>query len=114
MRKSLLLICLAALFLSGCSASAATPHPSPIPTLTAQPPPTATAKAEPEGVIVPEMILEIKNESDPLNTPYGLALDSSGKIYVNDAGNSRVLVFDNAGTLLTKWDKKGSGEGEFN
>src|SRR5512147_506772 len=98
------------LLLSGCS----TPllPPALAPTMTAPPPPTPTTG--PEGAFTPELVLDITNESDPLKTPYGIALDSTGKIYVNDAGNSRVLVFDNNGTQLAKWDQKGNAKGEFN
>ncbi len=93
------------LLMSGCSPAAPLPTPSPVPTMTATPPPTS---------IIPELVLDIANETDPMKTPYGVALDSSGKIYVNDAGNSRVLVFAPDGTLLAKWDRHGSGKGKFN
>jgi len=111
MKKLLVSALLIALFMNGCSTATPISKPDPAPTVTAQPLPTSTT--EPAGAMVPELVFEIRNGSDPLHTPYGIALDSSGRIYVNDAGNSRVLVFDEAGTLLTKWDQQGSSEGEF-
>lgn len=111
MRNILISGLLFALLISGCSAMTPVPRLSPMSTMTVPPLPTATS--QPKGPILPELNLEIRNEKDPLKAPYGVALDSSGKIYVNDAGNSRVLVLSRAGTLLAKWDRQGSGEGEF-
>lgn len=46
---------------------------------------------------------------------YPLSLDGSpdGRVYVLDAGNARIQVFDIEGKYLTQWGRKGSGEGEF-
>jgi|GEM_PF-1854001 len=44
----------------------------------------------------------------------GIAYDQSNKIYVVDAYNSRVQVFNNNGTYYTKWGTAGSGNGQFN
>ena len=43
----------------------------------------------------------------------GIALDSSGNLYVADTNNSRIQKFDNTGTFLTKWGSYGSGNGQF-
>jgi hypothetical protein len=97
------------LFAAGCAKDA------PASTSTPEPPPTnmPIPTPPPQGLIGPEIILDINNDPDLLKDPYGIALDSSDNIYINDAGNSRVLVFDKGGKLLAKWDKQGSGEGEF-
>ena len=108
MKKSQLIILLPAIFLSGCAAS------TPEPTSTPRPAPTQTSTPIPQLNTQPDMILEISNTADAFSDPYGLAINSAGNIYVNDAGKSRVKIFDNAGNFLSKWDAKGSGEGEFN
>ena len=46
---------------------------------------------------------------------YPLSFDAGpdGRIFVLDAGNGRIQVFDTEGQYLTQWGHKGSGEGEF-
>jgi len=48
-----------------------------------------------------------------LLSPYGIAVDRSGNIYVADTGNNRIQKYDSKGTFITKWGKAGRGEGEF-
>src|SRR3989442_12418401 len=48
------------------------------------------------------------------NHPSGVAVDSSGNIYVADTNNDRIAVFDSSGKLLKSIGSKGSGPGEFN
>ena len=43
----------------------------------------------------------------------GLAVDSRGRIYVTDAGNGRVQVFESDGTFVLKFGEPGSGDGQF-
>ena len=45
----------------------------------------------------------------PLSFDAGL----DGRIYVLDAGNTRIQVFDLEGNYLTQWGSAGSGTGEF-
>lgn len=56
---------------------------------------------------------DITISEDSMKDPYGIAVNSKGQIFVTDAGNHRVLIFDDKGTLTSKWDRQGSGLGEF-
>ena len=49
-----------------------------------------------------------------MTTPMALALDTSGRVYVADYGNSRVDVFDPSGAYVTRWGSAGSNNGQFN
>ena len=50
----------------------------------------------------------------PFNRPTGVALSSSGEIYVSDGyGNARVHRFSPDGTLLLSWGEPGYAPGEF-
>lgn len=43
----------------------------------------------------------------------GVASDAQGNVYVVDAGNSRIQVFDSDGEFLAKWGELGMGDGQF-
>lgn len=43
----------------------------------------------------------------------GIAVDSSGYVYVADYGNYRVQKFTSTGTFVTKWGSEGTGNGQF-
>ena len=45
--------------------------------------------------------------------PYGIAVDSSGYVYVADSWNGRIQKFDSDGNFITKWGSSGTGDGEF-
>ena len=50
-----------------------------------------------------------------LNTPQGVAVDSSGNLYVADTRNHRIQKFSSSGgTFLAAWGGLGSGDGQFN
>ena len=44
---------------------------------------------------------------------YGVAVDSSGNVYVVDRTNNNVQKFSINGTFITKWGSSGSGDGQF-
>jgi hypothetical protein len=45
--------------------------------------------------------------------PYGVAVDSTGNIYVADTGNDRIQVFDSSGAFLFEVGTYGTGNGQF-
>jgi DNA-binding beta-propeller fold protein YncE len=48
-----------------------------------------------------------------INSPQGVATDSSGNVYVIDEGNNRVEKFNSSGSYITQWGSSGSGNGQF-
>lgn len=48
------------------------------------------------------------------NEPWGIAVDSSGNVYVTDTSNNCIQKFDASGTFISKWGSSGSGDGQFN
>jgi DNA-binding beta-propeller fold protein YncE len=54
------------------------------------------------------------NGSGQLDSPAGLAIDAAGDIWVAEEGNGRVQEFSKAGTYMTQFGSKGSGNGQFN
>ncbi|MFC1952303.1 peptidyl-alpha-hydroxyglycine alpha-amidating lyase family protein [Chloroflexota bacterium] len=58
--------------------------------------------------------MTITHAGPPFNRPTGIALSSSGEIYVSDGyGNCRVHKFTPDGTLLFSWGEPGDGPGQF-
>ena len=62
------------------------------------------------------------DEDGQLHIPNGLAVDSSGNVYVADTNNHRIQKFDSSGNFLFKWGayggeggvtSNGSGDGQF-
>jgi DNA-binding beta-propeller fold protein YncE len=47
------------------------------------------------------------------NSPYGVAVDQTGEVYVSDTGNDRIQVFSPEGELLRQWGTHGPAEGQF-
>jgi DNA-binding beta-propeller fold protein YncE len=46
-------------------------------------------------------------------SPWGIAFDSQGRVYVADSANKRIQVFTPDGKFLFKWGKFGRGPAEF-
>jgi DNA-binding beta-propeller fold protein YncE len=49
----------------------------------------------------------------PPFTPQGVAVDTSGNVYVTDEYNDRIQKFSSDGTFITKWGSDGSANGQF-
>ena len=61
-----------------------------------------------------ERIASITRGGPPFNRPTGVALSSSGEIYVSDGyGNARVHRFSPDGNLLSSWGEPGPAPGQF-
>jgi DNA-binding beta-propeller fold protein YncE len=45
--------------------------------------------------------------------PAGIAVDSSGYVYLADFWDDRIQKFDSDGNFITKWGSHGTGDGEF-
>ena len=46
-------------------------------------------------------------------SPSGIAIDSSGNVYVADSGNYRIQEFTSNGSFVTKWGSYGTADGQF-
>jgi len=53
-------------------------------------------------------------EAGQLRSPWGIAVDRNGDVYVTDTGNHRVQKFDREGNFMTQWGGFGNGDGQFN
>jgi DNA-binding beta-propeller fold protein YncE len=53
------------------------------------------------------------NADGQFSEPSGIAIDSSGNIYVADSLNNRIQKFDDQGAFILKWGSAGSGIGQF-
>ncbi len=61
-----------------------------------------------------DMVATIRRSGPPFNMPTGVALSSSGEIYVSDGyGNARIHKFSADGTLLLSWGEPGDAPGQF-
>jgi sugar lactone lactonase YvrE len=47
------------------------------------------------------------------DVPHGLAMDSSGRLFVADRSNNRIQIFDQDGNFLTEWKQFGRPSGIY-
>jgi streptogramin lyase len=57
---------------------------------------------------------ETGTEAGKLSKPWGVAVNSEGKLWVVDSANNRVEQFSSAGAYLGKFGEAGSANGQFN
>ncbi len=57
----------------------------------------------PDGTFVRTIGNGKGSQPGQLQLPHGVALDSKGRILINDSDNQRVSVFDKAGTFVESW-----------
>ncbi len=48
-----------------------------------------------------------------MSSPYSIAVNSSGDIYVGDSGNVRIQKFNSSGVYVSQFGTAGSGNGQF-
>jgi DNA-binding beta-propeller fold protein YncE len=73
-----------------------------------------TGQPSDTGYLREQKMMSIKRGGPPFNRPTGVALSSSGEIYVSDGyGNARVHKFSPDGTLLFSWGEPGTAPGQF-
>jgi DNA-binding beta-propeller fold protein YncE len=66
------------------------------------------------GLDIFEKLSSIKKGAEPFNLPTGVAVSSTGDIFVSDGyGNARVHRFTPEGELLFSWGEPGPGKGQF-
>jgi hypothetical protein len=53
------------------------------------------------------------NMTDSFMDPMGVAVDSSGNVYVADNAFDRMQKFSSDGTFITAWGSQGSADGQF-
>jgi len=75
-------------------------------------PATETIKTDAAPTFV-KMWPELPESSWYFYGPSSVAVDSSGNVYVTEAGNHRIQKFTSDGTFITKWGSRGSGEGQL-
>ncbi len=56
----------------------------------------------------------LAQEAGQLRSPWGIAVDGAGGVYISDTGNHRIEKFDRDGNFITQWGGFGNGEGQFN
>ena len=71
----------------------------------------------PEYTLTPILVIGEDDSTEAtkaaLNQPGGVCVDWQGNIFVLDAGNKRVVKFDQDGNYLQEFGKPGQGPGEF-
>ncbi len=66
------------------------------------------------GLDIFEKLSSITRAAEPFNLPTGVAVSSTGDIFVSDGyGNARVHRFNPEGELILSWGEPGAGPGQF-
>jgi streptogramin lyase len=66
------------------------------------------------GLDIFERISSIEKAAGPFNLPTGVAVSSTGDIFISDGyGNARVHRFNSEGELLLSWGEPGAEKGQF-
>lgn len=91
-------------------------HPDPLRPLFLALAPAAYAAGPP--IIIGPPVFALKWGSSgsgegQFDSPFGVAVDGSGNVYVVDTYNHRIQKFDTYGAFLAKWGSQGSGDGQF-
>ena len=73
-------------------------------------PPTAPARPAPSFIL---SWGSLGTGNGQFNSPYGVAVDKTGAIYVSDFYNNRVEKFDSGGIYSLQWGTTGTGNGQF-
>ncbi len=56
----------------------------------------------------------VAQEAGQFRSPWGIAVDGQGDVFVTDTGNHRVEKFDREGNFITQWGGFGGRDGQFN
>jgi tripartite motif-containing protein 71 len=77
--------------------------------------PTAEATAEPVATLPNPFVwsLSITGRPNPLSAPSGVAIETTGNVYVVDAGSALIQVFDSRGIFINSWGGVGAEPGQF-
>jgi DNA-binding beta-propeller fold protein YncE len=89
--------------------SPTTIEPAPSPNATSAPPITQTAN----GYSFITKWGSSGTADGQFSFPFGVAVDSSGNVYVADWGNDRIQKFNSNGTFITKWGSRGNADGQL-
>ena len=79
-------------------------------------PPTATPEYKEESISFGMYIQEFGSQGSnnkKFESPQGIAVDSSGNVYVSDTGNHRIKKYDSSGNYLDDWGSQGSNNQKF-
>jgi hypothetical protein len=98
----------------------ATPTITTTPTVTETPSATLTPSATPTTSPTPTCGAflakwgSLGSADGQFNSPYIVAADTGGDVFVADTNNNRIQKFTNDGTFITKWGTAGTADGQFN
>src|SRR5689334_8600230 len=86
------------------AAPAPTAAPAAIPPATVSIATAPTAAGQPAASLG-ELVWKTMGSPNKLNSPFSLAVDGLGNVYVVDNGENRIQKYDSKGTFVTMWGK---------